>query len=201
MRFPPDAFSSGLPFVPVAAPRPSKAGALGFAAAAVRQEGQRCLQEGRRCLPGTLIFQFVYSDVWQCEADRLHHWPPSASELKGGSGFRRRLSSGEAHLAASSANSGQDSREAADLKVSPAPTSVRRALCGIPVTFGGVDRTMSNTEMTTLRSGYATVNVLQLFSSIQQILMRNHLTQGNVLGLGHTVAPKPGTVSVLQGHG
>lgn len=108
---------------------------LGFAAAAVRQEGQRCLQEGRRCLPGTLIFQFVYSDVWQREADRLHPWPPSASELKGASRFRRRLSSGEAHLAASSANSGQDSREAADLKVSPAPTSVRRALCGIPVTF------------------------------------------------------------------
>lgn len=42
----------------------------------------------RRCLPGTLIFQFVCSDAWQLKADRLDCRLLSGSELKDGSGSR-----------------------------------------------------------------------------------------------------------------
>lgn len=85
MRFPPDAFSSRLPYSCAKAEQSRRSRVHGRAD---RHEGQRCLREGRQCLPGTLIFQFVYSDVWHREADRLDRRPPSASELKDGSGFR-----------------------------------------------------------------------------------------------------------------
>ena len=56
---------------------------LKFCCCADRRGGQWCLREERPCLPGTLIFQCVWSEVWQLKADRL----PSASELKDSSEF------------------------------------------------------------------------------------------------------------------